>query len=129
MMLDADIVAVSPSSVYRTLKAAGRIGPFNGKPSSKGTGFQHPLKAHEHWHIDVSYLNIHGTFYYLASILDGYSRSIIHFEIHESMTESQIEIILQRAPRLPCLWTTPGGSSSNTSFTTTPSASTAPSAM
>jgi transposase InsO family protein len=97
MMLDADVVAVSPSSVYRTLKGAGRIGPFNGKPSAKGTGFQHPLKAHEHWHIDVSYLNIHGTFYYLASILDGYSRSIVHFEIHESMTESQIEIILQRA--------------------------------
>jgi putative transposase len=97
MMLDANVVAVSPSSVYRTLKGAGRIGPFNGKPSSKGTGFQHPLKAHEHWHIDVSYLNIHGTFYYLASILDGYSRSIAHFEIHESMTESQIEIVVQRA--------------------------------
>jgi len=97
MMLDADVVAVSPSSVYRVLKAAGRIEPFNGKPSSKGTGFQHPLKAHEHWHIDVSYLNIHGTFYYLASVLDGYSRSILHFEIHQSMTESQIEIILQRA--------------------------------
>ena len=97
MMLDADIVAVSPSSVYRVLKAAGRIDPFNGKPSSKGTGFQHPLKAHDHWHVDISYLNISGTFYYLASVLDGYSRSIVHFEIHESMTEPQIEILLQRA--------------------------------
>ena len=97
MMLDADIVAVSPSSVYRVLKAAGRIDPFSGKPSSKGTGFQHPLKAHDHWHVDISYLNISGTFYYLASVLDGYSRSIVHFEIHESMTEPQIEILLQRA--------------------------------
>ena len=26
MMLDADVVAVSPSSVYRVLKAAGRLG-------------------------------------------------------------------------------------------------------
>jgi putative transposase len=97
MMLDADVVAVSPSSVYRVLKAAGRIEAFNGSPSKKGTGFQHPLKAHEHWHVDISYLNISGTFYYLASLLDGYSRSIVHWEIHESMTEQQIEILIQRA--------------------------------
>ena len=97
MMLDADVVAVSPSSVYRVLKQAGRIEKFNGSPSKKGTGFQQPLQAHEHWHIDVSYLNISGTFYYLASVLDGMSRSIAHFEIHESMTEGQIELIVQRA--------------------------------
>jgi putative transposase len=97
MMLDADVVAVSPSSVYRVLKQAGRLEAFNGSPSRKGTGFQHPLKAHEHWHVDISYLNISGTFYYLASLLDGYSRSIVHWEIHESMTESQVELLIQRA--------------------------------
>jgi putative transposase len=97
MMLDADVVAVSPSSVYRVLKQAGRIGPFNGEPSLKGTGFHQPLKAHEHWHVDISYINISGTFYYLCSLLDGMSRSIVHFEIHESMTEPQVELILQRA--------------------------------
>jgi transposase InsO family protein len=100
MMLDADIVAVSPSSVYRVLKAAGRIQPFNGKTSRKGTGFQQPLLPHEHWHVDISYLNISGTFYYLCSVLDGASRFIVHFEIHESMTEAQIQIILQRAREL-----------------------------
>jgi transposase InsO family protein len=100
MMLDADLVAVSPSSVYRVLKNAGRIERFNGKPSRKGTGFQQPLLPHEHWHVDISYLNISGTFYYLCSILDGASRFIVHWEIHESMTEAQIEIILQRAREL-----------------------------
>jgi putative transposase len=97
MMLDADVVAVSPSSVYRVLKQAGRIGAFNASPSRKGTGFQHPLAAHDHWHVDISYLNISGTFYYLASLLDGYSRSIVHWEIHESMTEPRIELLIQRA--------------------------------
>ncbi len=97
MMLDADKVAVSPSSVYRVLKQAGRIERFNGKPSRKGTGFVQPLLAHEHWHVDISYLNISGTFYYLCSVLDGMSRSIIHWEIKESMTEAQVEIVLQRA--------------------------------
>ncbi len=97
MMLDADVVAVSPSSVYRVLKQAGRIDAFDGSPSLKGTGFQQPLKPHQHWHVNISYLNIAGTFYYLASLLDGMSRSIVHFEIHESMTEPQIELLLQRA--------------------------------
>jgi len=76
MMMDADVVAVSPTSVYRVLKAAGRLGRGNGKPSRKGTGFEHPLKPHEHWHVDVSYINVFGTFYYLCSLLDGCSRYI-----------------------------------------------------
>src|SRR6202030_3854581 len=38
-----------------------------------------------------------GTFYYLCSVLDGYSRKIVHWEVKESMTEAEIEIILQRA--------------------------------
>ena len=56
-----------------------------------------PLKPHAHWHIDVSYVNICGTFYYLCSILDGCSRYIVHWELRESMTEDDVEIILQRA--------------------------------
>lgn len=97
MMLDADVVAVSPSSVYRVLKQAGLLGNWNRKPSRKGTGFDHPLRAHEHWHVDVSYINVCGTFYYLCSLLDGYSRYIVHWEIREQMTEADIEVILQRA--------------------------------
>jgi len=54
MMLDRDVVAVSPSSVYRVLRAAGRIGRSTNKPSKKGTGFHQPKKPHEHWHIDIS---------------------------------------------------------------------------
>jgi putative transposase len=97
MMMDDDIVAVSPSSVYRVLVNAGLLRRWNRKPSKKGAGFQQPLKTHEHWHIDISYINICGTFYYLCSILDGFSRYIVHWEIRESMTEADVEIILQRA--------------------------------
>ena len=55
------------------------------------------MKPHEHWHIDVSYVNILGTFYYLCSILDGCSRYIVHWELRQKMTEQDVEIILQRA--------------------------------
>lgn len=97
MMLDKTDVAVSPSTTYRTLRAANLLDRWNPKPSKKGTGFVQPLAPHKHWHIDVAYINIAGTFYYLCSILDGYSRAIVHWEIRESMTEAEIEIILQRA--------------------------------
>lgn len=96
MMLDEDTVAVSPSSVYRVLVDAGVMRKWDRKRTKKGTGFVQPLKAHEHWHIDVSYININGTFYYLCTILDGYSRYIVHWEIRENMKESEIEIILER---------------------------------
>jgi putative transposase len=97
MMLDADVVAVSPSSVYRVLKAAGKLAPRWGTPSQKGKGFEQPVLPHEHWHIDVSHINICGTFYFLCSILDGYSRFVIHWEIRETMKEVEVETIVQRA--------------------------------
>jgi transposase InsO family protein len=97
MMLDADVVACSPTSVYRTLKAADLLAGHTPVPSKKGTGFVQPLGPHQHWHIDVSYLNIAGTFYFLCTILDGYSRSIVHWEIRPKMEESDVEIIVQRA--------------------------------
>jgi putative transposase len=97
MMLDRDVVAASPSSVYRVLKAAGRIGRSANKPTKKGTGFHQPEQTHEHWHLDISYINIHGTFYYLTTVLDGYSRYIVHWEIRRSMTEQDELVVLQRA--------------------------------
>jgi transposase InsO family protein len=97
MMLDADVAAVSPSTTYRVLRSAGLLRKWSGKPSRKGVGFSQPLQAHEHWHVDISYLNIRGTFYYLCSVLDGYSRYIVHHEIRESMREADVEIVLQRA--------------------------------
>jgi putative transposase len=97
MMLDRDVVAVSPSSTYRVLKAAGLLQRWKPKASHKGNGFQQPLAPHEHWHVDISYLNIIGTFFYLCSVLDGCSRFLLHWELRTAMTELDVEIVLQRA--------------------------------
>jgi len=77
------------------LKDAGLLGRA-ALPSKKGTGFQQPLQAHEHWHVDVSYVNIRGTFYFLCSILDGCSRFVVHWDLREQMLETDIEVIVQR---------------------------------
>jgi transposase InsO family protein len=58
----------------------------------------------------VSYINISGTFYYLCGILDGFSRYIVNWDLRESMTAADVEVILERAkelqleakPRAPC---------------------------
>ncbi len=97
MMLDCDIVAVSPSSTYRALKEAGLMRTWDREPSKKGTGFEQPRRPHEHWHVDVSYINVCGTFYYHCALLDGFSRYVVHWEIRESMTEADIEVIIERA--------------------------------
>jgi putative transposase len=97
MMLDADIVAVSPSTTYRVLTRAGLLRRWARSASKKGAGFQQPLRPHEHWHIDVTHLNIANTFYYFCGLLDGFSRYLVHWEIRQSMTTADVEIIIQRA--------------------------------
>lgn len=99
MMMDADVVAVSPASVYRVLKTEGLLNRFpriNGN-NRKGTGFEQPLCVHEHWHVDICFINICGTFYYLCTILDGYSRYVINWGIGETMTEADVELIIEQA--------------------------------
>src|SRR5690606_30828988 len=100
MMLDQGVVAVSPATVYRVLSAAGRLDRWHRGPSKKGTGFKQPDSPHRHWHVDIAYINLAGTFYYLCSVLDGYSRYIVHWDLRESMTERDVECILQRAREL-----------------------------
>ena len=97
MMMDADIVAVSPTSVWRVLHGAGLLERWRPKPTKKGAGFRQPKRVHAHWHLDISYVNLCGTFYYLCTVLDGYSRYIVHWDIRESMTEADVEIVLQKA--------------------------------
>ena len=98
MMLDDGVVAVSPSTTYRLLKGYGLLDQWNTvKSSLKGTGFIQPKKPHEHWHIDIKYVNYHGSFLFLISIIDGYSRYIINHELRTSMEELDVEFTIAKA--------------------------------
>jgi len=96
--MDENIVAASPSSVYRILKAANLLNKLNTKKrNKKGTGFQQPDGPHKHWHADIKYLTFNGLFFFLISVLDGYSRYILHHEVRAHMTEHDVQVTLQRA--------------------------------
>lgn len=65
MMLDEKRVAVSPSSVLNVLqdaKLSSRWTRSAGGASRKG--FEQPIRIHEQWHTDISYLNLLGTHYF-----------------------------------------------------------------
>ena len=70
-----------------TLNQSGRLSRNKFAPSKKSTCFEQPYRAHQHWHIDISYLNIAGTFYFLCSEC-WMVIPIVHWEI-ETMKEPQ----------------------------------------
>ena len=98
IMMDENIAAASPSSVYRILKSENLLNKWNtGKQNKKGTGFMQPDAPHKHWHTDIKYINFNGTFLFLISVLDGYSRYILHHEVRTHMTEHDVQLTLQLA--------------------------------
>lgn len=97
-MADAGVAAVRPTTVYEILKEAGLIGRWKQPEiTAHKTGFDQPLCAHEQWHTDIAYLNILGTQYFLISVLDGFSRAIIHHEVRVKMETDDVELVIQRA--------------------------------
>lgn len=95
-MIDLDIAYMSCSSVYRIVSAAELIRQKKRPDSKKGTGFEQPLKVHDHWHTDISYIKLGKRFYFFFGVLDGCSRCLLHWEIRENMTEQDVELVLQR---------------------------------
>lgn len=98
MMVDLNIAYLSPSSVYRILVNAGLNNKWTspaGEPKKKG--FDQPEKVHEHWHTDISYVNFRGTFVFLISVLDGFSRAILEWDIRAKMESIDVQIVLWRA--------------------------------
>jgi transposase InsO family protein len=97
IMMDDDIVYVSPSTTYRVLLSAGLIRASDNKKSKKGTGFKQPQSAHSQWHTDITYIKIKGLFYYLILVLDGYSRYMVSWVLRERMSEQDVQIAIQKA--------------------------------
>ena len=60
-------------------------------------GYIQPDGSHKEWHIDISYVNVIGTFMFLVAIIDGYSRYVVHHELRAAMEEKDVEIVVQRA--------------------------------
>lgn len=97
-MMDLDIVAAHPSTVYRILRKKNLLNKWNTKKKNlKGSGFNQPVYRHRDWHVDIKYLNFRGTFLFLITVLDGYSRYVVNHQLRHTMSQYDIEITIQGA--------------------------------
>ena len=98
-LTDEQQVFISESSVYRILKARGLItAPAHIFLSAADefrdkTGFVHQM-----WQTDFTYFKILGWgWYYLSTVLDDYSRYIVHWELCEGMKVQDVKRTVDRA--------------------------------
>lgn len=97
MMVDESVVFASPSSIYRVLKAHQLLNMWAKTSDTRKTGFDQPRKIHEQWHTDISYIRIQSVFYYFVSVMDGFSRMILVWDLFVSMEQLTVGIVLTRA--------------------------------
>jgi transposase InsO family protein len=96
-MVDANIAFVSPGTVYNVLKKSGLTKKWAEMAEAMKKGFEQPKAIHEHWHIDFSYIGVCGVFYYFISVMDGYSRKILSWDLCQSMEGLWAEIAVAKA--------------------------------
>lgn len=96
---DEQQLFVSESSVYRILKARGLIAPAAHRFISAADEFHTKTKfPNQMWQTDFTYLHIKGWgWYFLSTILDDYSRYIIHWELCSSMKSEDVKRCVNQA--------------------------------
>ena len=98
-LCDTQQLFISESSVYRILKAKGLITTPDHILMAAGNEFNEPtLFVHQMWQTDFTYFKILGWgWYYLSTILDDYSRYIIHWELCENMKAEDVQRNVEQA--------------------------------
>ena len=84
---------ISESSVYRILKQRNLIPAPNHFLLSAANEFKDKTEfVHQMWQTDFTYFKIVGWgWYYLSTVLDDYSRYIIHWELCDSMNAEDVK--------------------------------------
>jgi transposase InsO family protein len=90
---------ISESSVYRILKRRGLItSPAYIVMSAADEFRDKPSRVHQQWQTDFTYFKIIGWgWYYLATVMDDYSRYIIHWELCKRMESTDAERVVKKA--------------------------------
>lgn len=95
-MVDADVAYLSASSVYRVLDEADLLSRWK-RSTSSGTAPAKPTRPHERWHTDLMYLRIQDTWYFLVTVLDAYSRYVVHWELLTTMRAEDVQLVIHQA--------------------------------
>ena len=87
--------SVSESTVYLLLKRQGLVKSPEMKMAAGKEFHNKTIRPHQMWAADASYFRVCGRgFYYLATVMDDFSRFIIAWRLQRDMTsDSFIEVI------------------------------------
>jgi putative transposase len=97
MMVDANVVCVGESTVYRTLNDADLLSRWKRSESSSGEYHFRPNAPNQQWHTDVMYVWVAARFYFLLNFIDAYSRYSVHHKLLISLDGKSVATELQAA--------------------------------
>lgn len=97
MMVDDDVAYVSPSSTYRILDDADLLYRWKRSSRSGQPPPAEPTAPNQRWHTDLMYLRVEDTWYFLVTVLDAYSRYVVHWDLLPTMTASAVRVVIHDA--------------------------------
>ncbi|AFL97922.1 transposase [Ornithobacterium rhinotracheale DSM 15997] len=97
--IDEQGVFISESSVYRILKKQGLLADTPHRFLAAADQFHSKTNfVHQMWQTDFTYFKIIGWgWYYLSTVIDDYSRYIVHWELCPSMTAQNVKRTIDNA--------------------------------
>lgn len=96
-MVDEDAAYLSPSTVYRILKAENLVCPWRRRSKRRREEDEKAKWVNAVWATDLKYVAVGGRNYYLVCFLDEYSRYIVHHELLPSMDGLSLSVAAQAA--------------------------------
>jgi putative transposase len=97
MMVDANVVCVGESTVYRTLSDADLLSRWKRSAQSNGEYHFRPNAPNQQWHTDVMYVWVAARFYFLLNFIDAYSRYSVHHKLLIALNGESVSMELQAA--------------------------------
>ena len=98
-MVDEDVAFLSASSVYRVLSEADLLYRWK-RSTHSGAVPEKPTRPNERWHTDIMYLRVQDIWYFLVTVLDSYSRYVVHWNLLNSMAAWDVSLVVQEALEL-----------------------------
>jgi len=96
-MVDADVAYLSPSTVYRILKAADLVCPWRRRRKRRRAEEEKATRPDQRWSTDLMYVPVGAGTYFFVSFMDEYARYIVHHEVLPDMGGISLSLAAQRA--------------------------------
>jgi transposase InsO family protein len=96
-MVDEDVAYLSPSTVYRILRAENLVCPWRRRAKRRREADEKAPRPDQIWATDLRYVPVGRRNYYLISFVDEYSRYITHWNLLGSMDGQSVSTEAQAA--------------------------------